>query len=50
MPGMDIGEVAAPTAGNADFFRQLGSVVQQQYAAAALAGSGRAHHAGSAGT
>ena len=47
--GIDVGEVATPSAGDADLLRQLGRVVQQQHAAAALAGRRRAHQAGRAG-
>ncbi len=47
---IQVGEIAAATAGNPDFFRQLGGMIDQDDAFAALAGNCGAHHAGSAGT
>ena len=45
-PGIEIGEVAAPTAGNADLFtRRLGMIQHEN----ARPGMGGAHHAGGAG-
>src|ERR1700682_5161775 len=46
---MNVGEVATPAAGDADFFSDDGVMLDEHYTAAALAGPGRAHHAGSAG-
>ncbi len=48
-PGVDVREVAAPAAGDADFFGEAFGVVDQDDAATALRGDGRAHHAGRAG-
>ena len=47
---MNVGEVAASAAGDAYFFADDGKVFDEQYAPAAPARLGRAHHAGSAGT
>ena len=46
---VQIGEVAAPAAGDADLLGELGGVVDDQHAASALTGFGGAHHAGGAG-
>ena len=46
---VDIGEVAAATAGDADFFAELVIMVEQQHRFAALARVGCAHHAGRTG-
>ncbi len=48
-PCIDVGEIAASAARDADFFAQLFGVVEQQHAAAAFAGFDRAHHAGPSG-
>ncbi|CRE19893.1 Uncharacterised protein [Bordetella pertussis] len=47
--GAQVGEVAAPSAGDADFLGQLGGMIDQHHAQAALARHGGAHHAGSPG-
>ena len=44
--GIEIGEVATATAGDADFFGEPGCMVDQHDRTAALAGSCGAHHAG----
>jgi hypothetical protein len=46
--GVDVGEVAAAAARDADFLGQLGGVVDQHHAQAALGCSRRAHHPGRA--
>jgi hypothetical protein len=46
---VQVGEVAAAAAGDADLLGELGGVVDDQHAAPALAGFGGAHHAGGAG-
>jgi hypothetical protein len=46
--GVDIGEVAAAAARNADLLGQLGRMVDQHHALAALGRHERAHHAGRA--
>jgi hypothetical protein len=46
--GVDVGEVAAAAAGDADLLGQLGRMVDQHHALAALGRHGRAHHAGRA--
>src|SRR5690606_15224693 len=50
--GLDaaVGEVAASATRNADLLGEFGGVVEQQHAAAALAGLASAHHAGRACT
>jgi len=45
---VDVGEVAAASAGNEDFAAGLAAVFEKGDAAAALAGSGGAHQAGCA--
>jgi hypothetical protein len=47
--GVEIGEVAAAAAGDADLFRQPRGMVDQDDFLAALAGNRGAHHAGGAG-
>lgn len=45
---VDVREVAAPAAGDADFFGETLCVVEKDDAASGLSGHGRAHHAGRA--
>jgi hypothetical protein len=47
--GLEVGEVAAAAARDADFFGDPIGVVDQQYACAALTGPGRAEQPGGAG-
>ena len=49
-PAMNVGEVAAASAGDEDFFADAVGVFEDGDAAAALAGFDGAHEAGSAGT
>ena len=48
--GAEIGEVAAPAAGNQDLAARFLIVIDQQHAPTALAGDRGAHHPGAAGT
>jgi hypothetical protein len=47
--GMQIREIAASAARDANFFSQFGCMVQQHHALAAPGGDRSAHHAGRAG-
>jgi hypothetical protein len=48
-PGMKIGEITPPAAGNTDFLADFLAMIEQQNRTATLPGSGRAHHAGRTG-
>ncbi len=50
MGGIDIGEIAAPAAGNPDFFARIARMVDHQHLAATLARLDTGHHAGGTGS
>ena len=49
-PSVQVGEIAAPAAGNANFLGDFGCMIDQPYPAPALAGLDCAHQPGGTGT